>query len=757
MRQPFLIARNRHKRGGKLIENWYNGIRLTVMKDPVYDPGGILNAEFICHGRNTVMRKHLRLILLGTLVMSLLFSACGKKTEEVTEPAATSAAETAAPEESETPEIKEETSEAEAETSEAEIPEETEASEEETSEAETEAVKADLIEAPSISAEEFPVTDGSTATLPLSWMLYRLCTGEDQQKAEEAMRFTKTNNAYLRLMDGEADLVIAYEPGPNAKADERYGDIEMKPIGLDALIFICNTLNPVESLSSEEIRDIYSGKITNWKDVGGEDSEIIAFQREVNSGSQTLMENLMMKDLEMAPAPIELRPSEMGDLIESVARYANTGNAFGYSVYFYAKNMYAKPNLRFMAVDGVMPSNDTIRSGEYAYTNPFYAAVRKDEPHDSKAYELFEWLTTDDGQSLVEAMDYVSIEKGTKELPEELTGKTSLLSSALEGNTHRIAVNGSTYDGNAGVVFLDTDGSFLARNDEIRIRDDEAYALVRGKVFPASLPAYASNKNSPWPHSEVSEEDYNQNIPVGLYDVEQGKWAVEPVYDYCYTETEDGDHVIYYLGNWWYQSSYDELGNYIYSEDPEASMNLYDENGELLETKTFAGWDGFEALISNTLLRKHRDYTYYEDTGETVYNLGGKARFIDSYVDGESSAILEIGGKVVASGTSGYVRPAMSDFISEDTIAPGWAVVHIYSSGSDENGEWYYHNVGQYVINDKGELVYTLHLSDAENTELVDKHFLIIGNYDSGKHRLLDYEGNEAASWITPEDYEYVE
>ncbi len=708
------------------------------------------------------MTRHFRLLLIFAVAAALLFTAC---TGNQPEPAATSPAETTAGDQVESS-AAESTAAVIAETMETSVPESTEAAPaESTAAAETEPA---LIEAPSVSAEEFPVTDGSTATLPLSWMLYRLCTGEDQQAAEEAMHFTKTNNAYLRLMDGDADLVIAYEPGPNAKADPRYGDIVMEPIGLDALIFICNTANSVESLTSEEIRDIYTDRITNWKEVGGADSEIIAFQREVNSGSQTLMENLMMKGTPMAPAPVEFRPSEMGDLIESVARYANTGNALGYSVYFYAKNMYAKPNLRFMAVDGIMPSNDTIRSGEYAYTNPFYAAIRKDEPKDSRAYELFTWLTTDDGQSLVEAMDYVSMEKGSKKLPDELIGKTSLLPSGLEDNTHRLAVNGRSYDGNAGVVLFGTDGQFLRRMDDIRIRDDDEYALIRGSVFPASLPLYAKPRSaegegtdgSPWTKEAMEEyfsEYYTQNIPIGLYDADAEKWAVEPCYDYCYTECTDKDQVIFYMGNWWSYDSYDENGNYVYVEDPEATVYLYDGNGNLLETRVVRNWEELDEMTSNTLLQHHGDVSYYEDTSETVYNLGGSTRLIQCYADGQERTVLEIGGRVAAAGTGGYVLPYMSDFTFEDKVPAGWSIVHLYDMGNDENGDYYYHEKGQYVINSDGKLAYVLKARDNETIDIVDKYFLVVSNYDSGKHSLIDYAGNEITSWITPEDYEYAD
>lgn len=125
--------------------------------------------------------------------------------------------------------------------------------------------------------------------------------------------------------------------------------------------------------------------------------------------SQTLMKKLVMKNIRFMKPPVTWIADEMGDLINSVASYTNEENALGYSVYYYAKNMNQQPELRFMAVDGVTPGNKTIRSGEYPYVNEFYVAIRKDSPKDSGEYRLFQWLTGDNGQALIEGLGYVGI------------------------------------------------------------------------------------------------------------------------------------------------------------------------------------------------------------------------------------------------------------------------------------------------------------------------------------------------------------
>lgn len=261
-----------------------------------------------------------------------------------------------------------------------------------------------------ITAKNYPVVDGSTATIPLAIGLIQKITGCTEAQAEESIAFNTTDASYQAMADGKSHLLLVYEPAqPTIDRLDVFHTLDMRPIGLDALVFIVNEDNPVDSLTSEEIRGIYSGEITNWSEVGGEDKEIIAFQRPELSGSQTLMLNLMMKGTPMITPETELISAGMADIIEDISAYNNSADAIGYSVYYYAKNMYTQPGLKFIAVDGVIPSNETINSQDYGFTNPFYGVIPLDPTPEAKA--ILDWLLTKDGQQLLADCGYVPIMK----------------------------------------------------------------------------------------------------------------------------------------------------------------------------------------------------------------------------------------------------------------------------------------------------------------------------------------------------------
>ena len=264
-----------------------------------------------------------------------------------------------------------------------------------------------------LSLDEYPCMDGSTANLPMmAEIMSRVCD-ITLEEAEELTSCTKTSNAWSNIANGNADILLVYEAAEDTKAylDIVGTELEITPLGRDALVFINNEQNSVNNLTQQQLIDIYTGNVTNWNEVGGEDLEIIPYQRVATSGSQSLFMKLLMKDIVPMDAPMELRPAEMGMLIDELARYNNEGNALGYSVFYYASYMYQQPGLKMIAVDGVQPSDETIADGSYPLLNEYYLVIRADEPEDSPARQLRNWILTDEGRAAIIEAGYIPMPK----------------------------------------------------------------------------------------------------------------------------------------------------------------------------------------------------------------------------------------------------------------------------------------------------------------------------------------------------------
>lgn len=273
---------------------------------------------------------------------------------------------------------------------------------------------------PFLTEEDFPRLDGSTACIPLMAQLKADVTGMDLLEAQTGITISTTAYAWESFGlwsrsdsdDYGAQLLIVYEAPEYVKKElaEANAELEQKAIGRDALVFIVNESNLVQSLTQQQLRDIYAGRITNWKEVGGADAPIVAFQRGVDSGSQTLFKKLLIDkgDGQLMTAPTELAPADMGGLVDRIAEYNNSANAIGFSVYYYIDQMYSKPGLRLLAVDGVTPGNDTIASESYPLCNEFYAVIHGDAAPDSPQRKVYDWLSTDEGRRCIETAGYVA-------------------------------------------------------------------------------------------------------------------------------------------------------------------------------------------------------------------------------------------------------------------------------------------------------------------------------------------------------------
>ena len=279
--------------------------------------------------------------------------------------------------------------------------------------------------------------DGSTATIPLSEavLLNRLGTFQ-------GLEHERTHNAYLNLIDGKKDIIFVTYPSEFELdlAEKSNTELEIIPVVKDALVFLCNTANTAQTLTRRQIRDIYTGRLTNWSEVGGGDAPITAFQRPDNSGSQTLFLKLAMEGETPSDPPLTMRPSEMGGLIDAIADYNNAESALGYSVFYYVSDMYGSPDVRLMAIDGVIPTRDTIAADTYPYITHYYAVLRKDTPADHPVRELLSWMLTDEGQYAARDAGYVPM----RPLPARLSAEGYGFYGSTPENTSRSSGTGGT-------------------------------------------------------------------------------------------------------------------------------------------------------------------------------------------------------------------------------------------------------------------------------------------------------------------------
>jgi phosphate transport system substrate-binding protein len=224
------------------------------------------------------------------------------------------------------------------------------------------------------------------------------------------IRCTKTQQAYENLMYGEVDVIFVAEPSASQveRIRGRNDDFVLTPIGSEAFVFFTNTENPVDNLTVEQVRDIYAGRTTNWKQVGGPNKRIIPYQRPENSGSQTVMQNKVMEQRPMVDPSVRTRVGGMGGVIRQVAEYQNAKNAIGYSFMYYSSSMTKENRIKYVGIDGIKPTKETVRDRSYPFTVPLYAVTLKSNAN-PQVGKLLEWVVSEQGQSLVEKTGYVPV------------------------------------------------------------------------------------------------------------------------------------------------------------------------------------------------------------------------------------------------------------------------------------------------------------------------------------------------------------
>lgn len=245
--------------------------------------------------------------------------------------------------------------------------------------------------------DDLPVIDGAAALYPICSAFVNAVYPEDAVRfdgddfsAESKLQMRNTRAAYKAIVDGDSDIIICAKPSEEQlqyTADNGV-ELELVPIGCEAFVFLVNGENPVDDLSVEQIKGIYSGEYNNWSELGGENLFINPLTRNTGSGSQTAMLSFM-KDTEIKKNPLGF-----------------IGSPIGFSFRYYVEDVVEHGNVKMLSLNGVYPDKDNIADGSYPIVSNFYAVYDKSNENPN-IQPLIDWILSDEGQYIIEETGYI--------------------------------------------------------------------------------------------------------------------------------------------------------------------------------------------------------------------------------------------------------------------------------------------------------------------------------------------------------------
>lgn len=266
-------------------------------------------------------------------------------------------------------------------------------------------------------ADEYQMKEGEYPRVNGAYALYPIYAAMAQKMyprhiAEEKSILSTDGSPviYEELMEGKRDLIFALAPSRWQEDIAKKNGVkyELTPFCKEAFVFYVNAKNPIDNLTTEQIKGIYSGKITDWKEVGAEIStQIKPFQRNAGSGSQTTLERIMGDTPIMSPIT-EDRVGDMGGIINATASYRNYNAAIGFSFRYYATEMLKNKQIKFLSIDGVAPTVENIRNGSYPFVTTAYMVTA--QPRTENVRKIINFMRSPEGRDLIEKTGYVAVD-----------------------------------------------------------------------------------------------------------------------------------------------------------------------------------------------------------------------------------------------------------------------------------------------------------------------------------------------------------
>ena len=257
--------------------------------------------------------------------------------------------------------------------------------------------------------DRFPRLNGAYALYPIYAAMVQGMYPETVAWDYKYLDTDGSDTIYDELLKGERDLIFALAPSKKQTEEAEQAGVkyELTPFCMDAFVFYVNAKNPVDGLTTEQIKGIYSGRITDWKEVGASSStKIVPFQRNEGSGSQTTLQKLM-GDTPIMPPLKEDRLGGMGDIIHDTANYRNYRAALGFSFRYYSTELLRNDQIKLLSIDGVAPTVENIRNGSYPLVATAYMVTAR--PRSENMRRIVDFMLSPEGQKLVEDTGYVPL------------------------------------------------------------------------------------------------------------------------------------------------------------------------------------------------------------------------------------------------------------------------------------------------------------------------------------------------------------
>ena len=245
--------------------------------------------------------------------------------------------------------------------------------------------------------DRFPVMAASFPLQTMAQQLQQTLTQNSDSSNSVAGSTAAAWRLLNPLVSREPVLVLAYPPSDQTEEDLAYFNTEWEAsqIAWDGLVLLSGAQNPVDSLSLQQLRQIYSGQIRNWSEVGGADEPIRFYVQDQDSGLQTAFESQVMDGLAIEGEQQDWVFERAGVVRQQPASFSPSSDALGFSSLSRCLT-HPDPAVKMIAIEGVRPSIQTLSEGRYPLRLAVLAAARL--PVDEPIAQTIAWLRTEQGQ-----------------------------------------------------------------------------------------------------------------------------------------------------------------------------------------------------------------------------------------------------------------------------------------------------------------------------------------------------------------------